>query len=149
MMSGDDSTQLTLLQDTLWRMEQQLSIVCTDVKELKHRQPPERVGSTAVWINNLVQYRVPWHKVSFLCQSSVLIVLTTALVLQGCLGVNEWSLRTTVHSTPQEITQRAKTFPDTFTAPRLDKMMAAECFKSTKSTDQAGSRHCFSMQSAR
>ena len=41
-MSGDDSSQFSLLQNTLGRMEQQLSRVCTDVEELKRSQRPPK-----------------------------------------------------------------------------------------------------------
>ena len=43
-MSEGDSSLFTLLQDSLRRMEEQLTIVCTDVEQLKRNQPPERAA---------------------------------------------------------------------------------------------------------
>jgi len=99
-MAGED--QLLLLQVMLRSMKQQLSTVCTDVEELKHSWPLERVAQLPI----LVRYKIPWYKVSFLRQSSVLMVSMTALLLWVWRRANRW------------------------------KVMAAECSKSAKSADQ-------------
>ena len=176
-MSGED--QFSLLQDTLQRMEQQLSTVCTEVEELKRSQSLERVAqlprdqqpgtvqsTMAQSVNSTpvisvdgtndstVATRLSWSEQMELGEDEQ---SGNSLDTSGNRSKSEKLSLTKVEKETEEFLHESFTalendvrkdirkrfiVPDApFTmAPRLDKVMAAECSKSTKSADQAHSR---------
>ena len=79
MANDQQSDMLTAIQAALTRMEERLSIACSNVEDLKKNR--QKAAQHHLYITTVVWYTIPQHKVLNLCQPAAVVVSMTKLLL--------------------------------------------------------------------